>query len=252
MSNTDTATWAKRYIELLNEVDALRERLSLYEKGAVPCQRCGGNAPEFVVSNEAWNLIVRDGGKERAGEYICVRCFGEIAREKLLAAVAGKNGSYDERNRLVSLLAALYPSCLERHSDADKEWEDDWRWIVFIDLPTGQASWHIHDSQLSLFDGIPRLRGWMWDGHTTEEKYRHIEHAVRSYTRRPQAEPQPEKGERPMSDRELAGMLFDTEPGKLESHQFRCGCSPPWPCAEIFTHLCDVCCRRSSDPIHLR
>jgi len=82
---------------------------------------------------------------------------------------------YTERNRLVALLASLYPSSLERHPEEDETWEDDWRWIVFIDVPTGQASWHIHDSELCLFDHVVRFKGMQWDGHTTEQKYDRLE-----------------------------------------------------------------------------
>lgn len=85
-----------------------------------------------------------------------------------------KDAAYAERNQLVALLAALFPSSLERHPAEDTTWEDDWRWVVFIDLPTGQASWHIHDSEVSLFAHVPWLQGRVWDGHTTEEKYARI------------------------------------------------------------------------------
>ena len=84
---------------------------------------------------------------------------------------ARKDGAYEERNRLVAAIAKMFPASLERHPDADSDWEDDWRWVVYIDLPTGQASWHIHDSHLPLFDGLPRLQGRKWDGHSTLEKY---------------------------------------------------------------------------------
>ncbi len=82
-----------------------------------------------------------------------------------------KNGAYAERNKLVAALSKLFPSSLERHPESDTAWEDDWRWIVFVDLPTGQASWHIHDSELAMFDHLPRNEGRVWDGHTTEQKY---------------------------------------------------------------------------------
>lgn len=91
---------------------------------------------------------------------------------------AAKDGAYDERNRLVALLASVFPSVLARHPDEDTEWEDDWRWIVFIDLPTGQATWHIHDSQLDMFSHVRRAPNPGWDGHTTEEKYRRVARAA--------------------------------------------------------------------------
>ena len=96
-------------------------------------------------------------------------------RGSLLAYVreitASKDGAYSERDQLVAALSKLFPAGLERHPDEDASWENDWRWIVFIDLPTGQASWHIHDSELSMFDHLPRFTGRTWDGHSTPEKY---------------------------------------------------------------------------------
>ena len=88
---------------------------------------------------------------------------------RLAALQQVKDGAYGERNALVAAFSKLFPSSLERHVGA--EWEDDWRWVVFIDLPAGQASWHIHDSELPLFDHMTREVGRSWDGHTTAEKY---------------------------------------------------------------------------------
>ena len=87
---------------------------------------------------------------------------------------ARKDGAYHERNQLVAALSKLFPSALERHPDEDTEWEDDWRWVVRIDGPTGQLSWHIHDTQLGLFDHLRRTDGHTWDGHDTAEKYRRL------------------------------------------------------------------------------
>lgn len=81
--------------------------------------------------------------------------------------------AYHERNQLVAFLASLFPSTLSRHPENDAEWEDDWRWIVFVSHPSGQMSWHIHNSEIGLFDHVPR--GEVdWDGHTTEDKYRRL------------------------------------------------------------------------------
>lgn len=83
---------------------------------------------------------------------------------------------YEERNRLVALVAAIYPSSLER--DLDEEEEDDWRWVVFVELPAGQVTWHIHDSQLPLFEHVPKLIGRVWDNHDTRTKYRRVEATI--------------------------------------------------------------------------
>ncbi len=89
-------------------------------------------------------------------------------------AIKAKDQAYRERNMLVSALSKFFPSSLERHPDSDTAWDNDWRWIVFIDLPTGQATWHIHDSELPLFDHLIRHLHPKWDGHTTEEKYQRL------------------------------------------------------------------------------
>lgn len=95
-----------------------------------------------------------------------------LAREKGLREV--KDGAYSERNKLVAALSKLFPSWLEDHDAADTKWENDWRNIVFINFPTGQASWHIHDSELPQFSHLSRLCGNSWDGHTNDEKYARI------------------------------------------------------------------------------
>lgn len=79
-----------------------------------------------------------------------------------------KDAAYLERNQLVSLLSKIFPSGIKR--TAIEGWSEDWHNCVYIDLPTGQASWHYHDSQAYLFDHLPPYTG-NWDGHTTEEKY---------------------------------------------------------------------------------
>lgn len=89
------------------------------------------------------------------------------------ALETAKNQAYSERNQCVALAARLalavgWNTGLGRH--VGDPWEDDWRNIVFIDLPAGQVSWHIHDSELYLFAFLPPYKG-KWDGHTTEEKY---------------------------------------------------------------------------------
>lgn len=85
-----------------------------------------------------------------------------------------KDQAYWERNQLVALLSKHFPSWLERHPDDDKEWDDAWRIIVVIELPTGKAPWHIHDHDWIYFSHLPVRNSHSWDGHTTEEKYKRI------------------------------------------------------------------------------
>lgn len=101
-----------------------------------------------------------------------VRELGDALRE----AVEAKNAAYAERNKLVALLARLYPSGIRR--TAIEGWEPEWHGCVYIDSPVGQLSWHYHDSEAHLFAGLPPYEK-DWDGHTTDEKYARIDALAR-------------------------------------------------------------------------
>lgn len=94
---------------------------------------------------------------------------------------ARKDAAYLERNRLVALLARIYPSGLAR--TAIEGWSPEWHNCVYIDSPAGQLSWHYHDEHAHLFAGLPAYQK-AWDGHTTEAKYDRIEAIVRSFDKR--------------------------------------------------------------------
>jgi len=87
---------------------------------------------------------------------------------------ADRDAVYRERDRLVAALSKCYPSHMKWHHDPD--WEDGWRNIVCVHLPTGQATWHIRDDERYplfghlLFDQ-PECK---WDGHSTDEKYQRL------------------------------------------------------------------------------
>lgn len=76
---------------------------------------------------------------------------------------------YAERAHLVALLAQIYPSYWD-YSDPEYP---DWP-VVYVELPTGQASWHISPDDWWIFACVPRKHGAPWDGHTTEDKYQRI------------------------------------------------------------------------------
>lgn len=84
---------------------------------------------------------------------------------------ARKDAAYLERNQVVAALAKVFPSGVAR--TAIEGWSEDWFGCVYIDLPTGQASWHFHDSQAYLFADLPPYPG-QWDGHDTPQKYRRL------------------------------------------------------------------------------
>ena len=94
---------------------------------------------------------------------------------------------YDERNRCVAAIARFALNVgpayawLGRHEEVKdpreteaNPWDPEWFNVVYVELPTGQCSWHIHDRDLPLFAFLKR-RDVPWDGHTTADKYKRID-----------------------------------------------------------------------------
>lgn len=79
---------------------------------------------------------------------------------------AEKDQAYLERNHVVAALARLYPSGIAKTNIPG--WSEDWHGCVYIDLPSGQISYHYHDSQAHLFEGLPPYQG-EWDGHDKDD-----------------------------------------------------------------------------------
>ncbi len=90
--------------------------------------------------------------------------------------------AYNERNRLVALLASIFPAGTKRTEI--EGWDPEWHGCVYIDLPNGQASWHYHDREAHLFAHLPPYAG-EWDGHTTEQKYERIAELTKGRVTRP-------------------------------------------------------------------
>ncbi len=73
-----------------------------------------------------------------------------------------KDEAYRQRNHLVAALARLFPSGIRATSI--KGWDPCWNGCCYIDLPTGQISYHYHNSQASLFSNLPAYTK-EYDGH---------------------------------------------------------------------------------------
>jgi hypothetical protein len=95
----------------------------------------------------------------------------------MTASMSESDCAYEERNRLVALLARIYPSGIKQ--TAIEGWDPEWHGCVYIDLPTGQCSWHFHDRDAGLFDGLSPYSG-EWDGHSTTEKYERVAKLVKT------------------------------------------------------------------------
>lgn len=85
----------------------------------------------------------------------------ELARYK-----AEKNQAYTERNRVVLALAMQFPAGIR---DTQIEgWSPEWNGCCYIDLPTGQISYHYHSSEAELFNRLPAYKK-PYDGHTKDD-----------------------------------------------------------------------------------
>jgi hypothetical protein len=113
------------------------------------------------------------------GEYFTfLKRFEALVRADAIADEReAKDAAYKERNQLVALLSTCFPA--GKAKTAIEGWDEAWHGCVYIDFPWGQASWHYHDSDKSMFEHLPQYLG-KWDGHTTQEKYDAIAAAIRA------------------------------------------------------------------------
>ena len=85
---------------------------------------------------------------------------------KALTPVDVVDQAYTERNIAVSLLALValrlgYKAGIGK--DNNEDWEDEWRNVVYVDLPSGQVSYHIAPHDMECTASLPEYKG-KWDG----------------------------------------------------------------------------------------
>lgn len=94
---------------------------------------------------------------------------------------ARKDSAYEERTHCVALMARMAVAMglpVTVTTIGIEGWASKWRTCVYIELPTGQVSWHVQEQLVHLFDGLPvRNDVPVWDGHSTGEKYRRVDSA---------------------------------------------------------------------------
>lgn len=90
---------------------------------------------------------------------------------------AVKNQAYAERNKVLSLTARMAQKLglnVGLGKDESPDADPDYFWILFIDLPNGQTSWHLRNDEVDAMFGFLPVYRTPWDGHSTEEKYRRV------------------------------------------------------------------------------
>ena len=93
-----------------------------------------------------------------------------------------KDNAYAERDKCVALIVSMASALgcragLREHDPNDPDWDPNWRTVVYVDLPTGQVSWHIHESERHWFSQLKEYPG-QWDGHNTKQKYERVLNAT--------------------------------------------------------------------------
>lgn len=136
---------------------------------------CQGNAV-YIQSTQEVDAIASYRLKMSQGAIAITSNLNTLDAFKAKSAVEAKNLAYSERNKMLAALCKMaiasgITAGIGQHVGED--WEDDWRNIVFIDLPSGQVSFHIHDSETPLFEFLPDYNG-EWDGHDTEAKWQRL------------------------------------------------------------------------------
>jgi hypothetical protein len=91
-------------------------------------------------------------------------------------AIESKNLAYSERDKMLLTLCHLalqkgLTAAIGKHEGED--WEDEWMNVIYIELPTGQVSFHIHNTEVEMFFFLPKYFG-QWDGHTTDQKWQRL------------------------------------------------------------------------------
>jgi hypothetical protein len=89
-----------------------------------------------------------------------------------------RDNLFAERNILVAMLSKIYPSVIA-YRMADENGDDGGHsldgYVVYIQLPTGQVSFHVgEDSRSSWFEHLMLSQVPVWDRHNSDEKWQRI------------------------------------------------------------------------------
>lgn len=85
-----------------------------------------------------------------------------------------KISAYRERNIVVAILSRSFPSYLSEHAEDESGWDQRKGWVVYIELPTGQVSWHVERDELAWFSHLAVADRSPWDGHNEELKWTRV------------------------------------------------------------------------------
>lgn len=168
-------SWREACRAAQNERLARRELLA----SVIGRKEAEADLPDFPVPRERPAHDVRAG----TGASMLETFRNAVAKAEKLEAraeelTAQKNGAYAERNELAVLVAAMARALgLRSGWRLDPSAEHGWQTLVMVELPSGQVSWHLPDSERGLAESLlPATR--YWDGHTKAEARQRIREAI--------------------------------------------------------------------------
>ena len=170
---------------IVNEVAHLEEKYAINRAVAARGEAAMQSSVEAYKIQNLEKEILRLKVGWRDAAHIAEARIQELGQLKLTtenerdAYRKRKDEAYEERNRLVAVFASIavmlgWPAGMGQHVDVEGEdWDPEWKTLVVVQTPEGQASWHFHDSQRYLVDHLPEYAP-KWDGHNTKTKYERL------------------------------------------------------------------------------
>jgi hypothetical protein len=101
-----------------------------------------------------------------------------------------KNKAIMELNLCAITLARLAPvfgiktgiATLSDEELKEQELDEVWRNLLVLYLPQGQVTWPLHAAEVYLIKEMAKLPNYVYDGHTTQEKYARLLKWAESWT----------------------------------------------------------------------
>lgn len=104
-----------------------------------------------------------------------MNCTSSSCKKNRRKESLAKDLAYRERNLMVKLFSRM----AHHHGWLSVLWpeSDEW-WILFVETPHGQMSWHLRQKEAIEFFWAPTAKTNPWDGHSTETKNERIEDLI--------------------------------------------------------------------------
>lgn len=118
---------------------------------------CAPLRMKMEADRQHWGKLVEDA--------VALNAASEAVIERLRKR---EDEAFTERNCVVGALSKLFPAGTKDTNIPG--WDPHWHHTVYIDLPTGQVSWHCHDRDRGMWAHLKPYQG-EWDGHDTPTKY---------------------------------------------------------------------------------